>query len=287
MSNPNPGGGRSRGRARVAGVPGTPASAAPPSGGPPLHQQAYQGAAQTKTPSPPAGVDTPSPPTAQQPNVGRGRGFSTTSSESVITVAASITHSATTATAVSVVSTGTTGERVSPPFSEDSPPQQPSPPQTTGQAMGRAAMRGGTHQPGPATRLDMLKPMERMTLQDTGDFGKAPAAPREMRYEQVLHTRPENCDVKTGTAGAKIKILCNYFEVLSEPNWVLHQYHVDFAPVIESRRMRIALMHLHDKLFPTNKAFDGSTIYSLTKLEKEVSSTLSCPFLLFAFCCLR
>jgi hypothetical protein len=275
MSNPNPGGGRSRGRARVACAPGAPASAPPPSGGPPLsHAQTYPGG-QVKTPSPPTGVDTPSPPTAQQQAVGRGRGFSTTSSESVVTTSASITHSITATTSISVVSGGTTaGERVSPPTSDESPPQQPSPPQATVQGMGRATMRGGTHQPGPAQRSDILDSMDRMTLQDTGDFGRAPPPPREMRYEQVLYTRPPNFEVKTGTSGSKVKILCNYFEVLSKPNWVLHQYHVDFAPVVESRRMRIALMHNHDALFPTNKAFDGSTIYSLTKLEQEVSTNL-------------
>ena len=76
-----------------------------------------------------------------------------------------------------------------------------------------------------------------------------------------------------GTSGDKIKILCNYFEVISQPNWVLYQYHVDFSPLIESRRMRVGLMKPHDALFPMNKAFDGSTIYSLTLLPDEVDVT--------------
>ncbi len=45
--------------------------------------------------------------------------------------------------------------------------------------------------------------------------------------------------------------------------------HVDFAPVVDSKLTRLLLMRPHDGLF-RNKAFDGSTIYSLTKLPEEV-----------------
>ena len=56
-----------------------------------------------------------------------------------------------------------------------------------------------------------------------------------MRIESVLYTKPETCTGKKGTSGEIVKILCNYFEVISQPNWVLYQYHVDFAPVIDSK----------------------------------------------------
>lgn len=74
-----------------------------------------------------------------------------------------------------------------------------------------------------------------------------------------------------GTSGAPIRMIANFFEIVKQPNWVLYQYHVDFSPQVESRRMRVALLHSHDNLFPKNKAFDGSTLYSLTKLPNEVS----------------
>ena len=64
--------------------------------------------------------------------------------------------------------------------------------------------------------------------------------------------------------------MANYFEVINKPNWVLYQYHVDFNPQIESRRLRMALLHTHNSLFPQNKAFDGSTLFSLTKLPDDV-----------------
>ena len=65
--------------------------------------------------------------------------------------------------------------------------------------------------------------------------------------------------------------MANYFEAVSKPEWLLHQYHVDFNPPVDSKRMRQALLHSHNDLFPDNKAFDGSTLYSLTKLPNEVS----------------
>jgi aubergine-like protein len=64
--------------------------------------------------------------------------------------------------------------------------------------------------------------------------------------------------------------MANYFEVISKPNWILYQYHVDFVPQIESKRLRQAMLHCHDELFPQHYAFDGSTLYTLTKLPDEV-----------------
>ncbi len=71
-------------------------------------------------------------------------------------------------------------------------------------------------------------------------------------------------------------MLTNYFELLSKPNWTLYQYHVDFDPPTESKRLRIGLISEHNALFGNNKAFDGTTLFSLTKLdqkETEVEST--------------
>ena len=49
------------------------------------------------------------------------------------------------------------------------------------------------------------------------------------------------------------------------------KYHVEFEPTIESRSLRIGLMKQHDNLFSSNKAFDGATLFTLTKLDKEVN----------------
>lgn len=164
--------------------------------------------------------------------------------------------------------------------SEDSPPNN-SPPQSTAgsnsgstQPMGRAALRGLPHQPGTKVRTELLPQMERLQLQDTGDIAKQEQK-REVRIESVLYTKPETCIDKVGKSGTPIGIVCNYFEVINQPNWILYQYHVDFAPLCDSRSLRIALMNNHNGLFAQNKAFDGSTLYSLTKLPDEVTEVAS------------
>lgn len=50
----------------------------------------------------------------------------------------------------------------------------------------------------------------------------------------------------------------------------MYQYHVDFEPEIDSKRMRIGLLRPHDPLFDNNKAFDGRTVFSMKKLDNEV-----------------
>ena len=50
----------------------------------------------------------------------------------------------------------------------------------------------------------------------------------------------------------------------------MYQYHVDFEPEIDSKRMRIGLLRPHDPLFDNNKAFDGRTLFSMKRLDNEV-----------------
>lgn len=242
--------GRSRGRARVR-----------------IDSSQPTPVAQTKPASEKAPVPTPTPapvtvPTrGVAPESGRGRGISTPTP----------------------ATTSTTSQEKPSSSSEESPPQQVSPPhsQSSGsivatQSLGRAALRGAPHQPCVTVRTELLPPLERLQLQEQGDISGKPAeTKKEVRIESVLYTRPESCKDKKGVSGTPINILCNYFEVTSKPNWVLYQYHVDFAPLIDSRSLRIGLMKDHDKMFPLNKAFDGSTIYSLTKLHDEVTEVAS------------
>lgn len=265
----NPTIGRSRGRARVNVPPSMGMTG--PSGTAPLPQSAttpltttttLNVITTTQTPSPPAQTQTPSPPISHPPMTGRGRGM--TSVDSTISSGPVPTIISTTGGSVisSANTESTSAKRLSP---DGTPPPDHSPTQPMAHAMGRAAMRGGPHQPAPPLGRpgDLVPAMERMAIQEG-------SAQREARFEQVFFTRPDSCKEKRGVQGDPVKIFCNYFEVLNKPDWVLYQYHVDFQPEIESRRMRVALLNVHNSLFPSNKAFDGSTLYTLTKLD-EVS----------------
>ena len=77
-----------------------------------------------------------------------------------------------------------------------------------------------------------------------------------------------------GTENEPIELYTNFFEVIKRPNWTLFQYHVDFEPKIESKSLRCGLLKQHDALFNHSKAFDGMTLYSMTKLDREVRCLL-------------
>jgi hypothetical protein len=54
-------------------------------------------------------------------------------------------------------------------------------------------------------------------------------------------------------------------------------------PPIDSKRERINLLNVHNGLFPTNKAFDGCTLYSLDLLGDVIQFKFLLLFFLFKF----
>ena len=258
MSNPNqppqpPPIGRSRGRARVAAGP-TPV---------PQQPAPIQPGSQI-TPRPPPQSDIP----AAEP--GRGRGLQAESTQS----------SSSTPSSGSGVGTAQKPS-VSPKSgsSEDSPPQQHSPPEAKQSGAGRAALRGQPHQPSINQRVAAGLPnIDRLAIGSAGVEPQPQQQPTVSRIDAVPFMKPSSCLEKKGETGTPVQIFCNYFEVVSQPDWILYQYHVDFAPLVDSKRTRMLLMKPHDHLF-RNKAFDGSTVYSLTKLELEVREICVCGLL--------
>jgi aubergine len=73
-----------------------------------------------------------------------------------------------------------------------------------------------------------------------------------------------------GAQNETIELYTNFFEIINSPEWALYQYHVDFDPQILSKALRCGLLKQHDNLFKNVKAFDGMTLFSMTKLDNEV-----------------
>uniref|UniRef100_A0A8C7T025 Piwi like RNA-mediated silencing 1 n=1 Tax=Oncorhynchus mykiss TaxID=8022 RepID=A0A8C7T025_ONCMY len=71
---------------------------------------------------------------------------------------------------------------------------------------------------------------------------------------------------KSGFSGSPIELKANFFKILSRPQWVLYQYHVDFKPVMESRRLRSALMYQHEETLGKARTFDGALLFLPHKL---------------------
>lgn len=72
-----------------------------------------------------------------------------------------------------------------------------------------------------------------------------------------------------------LPIMTNYFKLECAPDWHMYQYHVDFNPQIENKRMRIALLFHHSELLGETRAFDGMMLYLPKRLPQEVSFNLA------------
>lgn len=73
-----------------------------------------------------------------------------------------------------------------------------------------------------------------------------------------------------GVSGSPIELRANYMRLLSRPMWLLYQYHVDFKPPMESRRLRSALLFNHEDVLGKTKTFDGTILFLPHRLQNTV-----------------
>ena len=76
--------------------------------------------------------------------------------------------------------------------------------------------------------------------------------------------------VLPGNSGQSIALRANFFSITSRPQWVLYQYHVDYQPPMESRRLRSALLYHHSELLGSARSFDGAILFLPHKLPNKV-----------------
>ncbi|XP_056586040.1 piwi-like protein 1 [Triplophysa dalaica] len=74
-------------------------------------------------------------------------------------------------------------------------------------------------------------------------------------------------DSKTGVSGTAIDLRANFMRLVSRPMWALYQYHVDFKPAMESRRLRTALLYQHEETLGKAHTFDGAILFLPNKLH--------------------
>ncbi|XP_075119109.1 piwi-like protein 1 [Leptodactylus fuscus] len=73
---------------------------------------------------------------------------------------------------------------------------------------------------------------------------------------------------KSGASGNKIQLVTNHIKLVSRPQWALYQYHIDFNPPMESRRLRTALLYQHEETIGKAHAFDGAVLFLPKRLDK-------------------
>uniref|UniRef100_A0A672KVA6 Piwi-like protein 1 n=1 Tax=Sinocyclocheilus grahami TaxID=75366 RepID=A0A672KVA6_SINGR len=85
-----------------------------------------------------------------------------------------------------------------------------------------------------------------------------------------INVRLDTLPVTTGVSGTAIELRANFMRLLSRPLWALYQYHVDFKPPMESRRLRSALLFQHEETLGKAHTFDGAILFLPNKLHNTV-----------------
>ncbi|XP_026801499.1 piwi-like protein 1 [Pangasianodon hypophthalmus] len=153
------------------------------------------------------------------------------------------------------------GQEPGAPGAQPPPPQEAArpvrPPPSEGELVGRGRQKTA---PGAVTAeavLQISAGFQQVKLGERGgrrrDFHDSGVNTRQL-MEHVKES-------KTGLSGSPIELRANYIRLLSRPQWVLYQYHVDFKPPMESRRLRAALLFNHEDLLGKTKTFDGTILF--------------------------
>ncbi|KAG1974044.1 piwi-like protein 1 [Pimephales promelas] len=149
-----------------------------------------------------------------------------------------------------------------PPLSQEAAkPVMPTPPE--GQLVGR-----GRQKPAPGAMS------EEVMLQISAGFQQVKIGERGGRrrdfHDSGVHTRQLMEHVKeskSGVSGTAIELRANFMRLLSRPLWALYQYHVDYKPPMESRRLRSALLFQHEETLGKAHTFDGAILFLPNKLH--------------------
>ncbi|XP_023146720.1 piwi-like protein 1 [Amphiprion ocellaris] len=144
-------------------------------------------------------------------------------------------------------------------------PTPPAPPPAEGDLGGRGRQKGA---PGPfsaETVLEISAGFQQVKLGERGgrrrDFHDVGINTRQM----MAHVKDSKC----GTTGTPIQLTANCFRILSRPQWVLYQYHVDFKPQMESRRLRSALLFQHETTIGSARTYDGAVLFLPHRLHNK------------------
>ncbi|XP_056274404.1 piwi-like protein 1 [Pseudoliparis swirei] len=158
------------------------------------------------------------------------------------------------------------GQEIAAPGASQGRGDSAAPASAEGDLVGRGRQKGV---PGPFSAEDVLQisvGFQQVNLGERGgrrrDFNDGGVNTRQA----MVHVK----DSKMGTSGAPIKLTANFFRILSCPQWVLYQYHVDFNPPMEARRLRYALLYQHEEVLGSARSFDGAMLFLPLKLpDKE------------------
>lgn len=71
-----------------------------------------------------------------------------------------------------------------------------------------------------------------------------------------------------GSQGTEIMLQTNYFRLKTTPTWRLYQYHVNFSPNIELKRLKSGILSEHRSKLG-GYLYDGTKLFTTVKLREE------------------
>lgn len=165
---------------------------------------------------------------------------------------------------------------------EPSAPPTDASQQQVGRGRGRAAAaptQQKQQQPPPPSAAPQppTKQMAEMRVSEGAEKQPTTRAGRGGRGMPLveMHTKPAHVVDKRGsTRGQDIQVTSNFVVLRSRPNTSLYQYHVEYEPMLESRRLRIGLLCSQEGIIGKVKAFDGMVLYLPIRLEKDVTEVM-------------
>ncbi|XP_008687010.1 piwi-like protein 1 [Ursus americanus] len=147
-------------------------------------------------------------------------------------------------------------------------PQQPA---AEGELVGRGRQRGAVGATAKSQDLQISAGFQDLSLAERG--GR-----RRDFHDLGVNTR-QNLDhvkeSKTGSSGIIVRLSTNHFRLTSRPQWALYQYHIDYNPLMEARRLRSALLFQHEDLIGRCHAFDGTILFLPKRLQHKVTEVFS------------
>ncbi|XP_054383729.1 piwi-like protein 1 isoform X5 [Pongo abelii] len=147
-------------------------------------------------------------------------------------------------------------------------PQQPP---AEEELFGRGRQRGTAGGTAKSQELQISAGFQELSLAERG--GR-----RRDFHDLGVNTR-QNLDhvkeSKTGSSGIIVRLSTNHFRLTSRPQWALYQYHIDYNPLMEARRLRSALLFQHEDLIGKCHAFDGTILFLPKRLQQKVTEVFS------------
>ncbi|GAB1601208.1 piwi-like protein 1 [Argonauta hians] len=96
--------------------------------------------------------------------------------------------------------------------------------------------------------------------------------PSRQRREFVQEPEPiiqcESSESHHGTAGQSVSLSANYIRIKNSNSGV-YQYHVSYAPEIDSKSIRYKMLYEHTDVTGKTRAFDGAILYLPIKLKNQ------------------